>query len=172
MEENLLDFALKFEAESVKLYLSLAARTTNFLGKRLFYALAKQEVEHAESFDEIYREIAMKPTAVKLALPSSSADIEQDIRQFFVGAGGMDFRSDAGNISAYELALQTEEKGYASYKKFLVSAEKPEEKEFLQSLMDQERKHMEAIRNVLAYITGTGDWFESEESKIWNWMNQ
>ncbi len=50
--KNPLEFSLDFEIKGTNLYLDFAKKTKNLLSKRLFYSLAKQEVEHAQLFDE------------------------------------------------------------------------------------------------------------------------
>jgi rubrerythrin len=168
-----LEFALKFEANGTALYLTLASETLNLLGKHLFYSLAGQEVEHARRFDEIYRTIAQGGSG-RETLPSSDdiRSVEDDLREFFTRAAKTELKADAGDETGYRIALEMEEKGFAAYKKFASEAAAGPEKTFLEALMAEEEKHIDAIRNVLLFLTGTGDWFENEESKVWSWMNQ
>ena len=35
----------------------------------------------------------------------------------------------------------------------------------------EENDHLTVIENVYFYLTRTGDWFASQEDRVWNWMN-
>ena len=74
-------------------------------------------------------------------------------------------------MAGYELALKMEREGYAAYQEFLKNAATAEEKEFFSFLVAQEKQHIDAIANVYAYLTGSEDWLQNDESKTWNWMN-
>jgi rubrerythrin len=164
-----LEFVLDFEKKGAILYLDLARKTQNPLGKRLFYSLAGEEVQHAGRADEIHSQVHGKPSAEdKGNLPT----VETKLKQLFHSISREAARKNVENTEGYELALKMEKKGYEIYKGFLNEAETGPEKDFFVKVLDQEKEHIEAISNVLAYFTGAGDWLQEEESKTWNWMSQ
>ena len=164
MDNGALKFVLDFEAKGVATYLKLAAQTDNRLGKKLFYSLASEEIEHARKADEFYgakqgfRAVEVEPIA----------DIMKD---FFEKMEKAELKKGAENIEGYELAMELERKGYAAYEKFLKDSKNGDEKNFFKWLLGEEKEHLSAIANVYFYLTGTGDWLQEEESKVWNWMN-
>ncbi len=67
--------------------------------------------------------------------------------------------------------MEMEKKGIKAYNDFLNQTDNEAEKKFFVRLIEEEKKHLEALENVYSYITATGDWLKDEESKTWNWMN-
>jgi len=165
-----LKFVLDFEAKGVAMYLKLAANTGNLLGKKLFYSLAAEEIEHARKADEVYNGFGAKESFSQQTI--EAIPIEKALKGFFDKIGRTKLKKGVENIGGYELAMEMERKGYEIYDKFLKGAKSAEEKAFFKWILAQESEHLSAIANVYAYLTGTGDWLESDESRTWNWMNQ
>ncbi|MCM8822580.1 MAG: ferritin family protein [Candidatus Omnitrophica bacterium] len=166
MENSLKNFAIEFEIKGVNLYLDLAKKTRNVLGKRLFYSLAQQEVQHAYLFDGVgdVPQIETESGRIK--------DIESELKDFWNKAEKTEIRKEDEHFSGYELAIEMEKKSISSYRAFLSESKNEKEKEFLNWIIEEEKKHLEALRNVHYYLTQTADWLQGEESKVWNWMNQ
>lgn len=169
-QKNPLEFALEFEQKGVALYLRLAAETSNELGKKLFYTLAGDEVQHARKIDSMFGELKKKNGAAGLdtvTLPG----VTELIKTFFAAADTAYLKKNVGNIEAYEIAMKMEREGYATYQEFSAMATSSQEKEFFNYLLSQEKEHIDAIANVYAYLTDIGDWLQEDESRTWNWMN-
>ncbi|MGA2090436.1 MAG: ferritin family protein [Endomicrobiales bacterium] len=170
MKKNPLQFALEFEQKGTAMYLVLASQTENPLGKTLFYSLAAEEVEHAHKIDFKSQELAKKSGTSVLDNTHLPA-VAEVIKTFFKNADKKHLRGDVSNVSGYEHAMKMEREGYAAYKEFSINATTAEEKEFFAFLLSQEKQHIDAIANVYAYLTGSGDLLQVDESKTWNWMN-
>ncbi|MCX7706341.1 MAG: ferritin family protein [bacterium] len=166
-DKSLKEFAISFETKGVNLYLSLAAKTTNPLGKKLFYSLAEQEVQHAALFDTGKYQLKKGERVSGLI-----KDIESTLREFWEHAEKTEIKKDDTHFSGYELAMEMERQSISAYREFLLKSKDENEKEFLNWIIEEEKKHLEALRNVYYYLTETADWLQSEESKVWNWMNQ
>lgn len=165
--KSLKDFAIGFETKGVNLYLSLASKTTNILGKRLFYSLAEQEVQHAAMFDISGYDFVNRQKTVPVI-----NDIESVLKEFWLNAEKEEIKNEDSHFSGYELAMDMEKQSISAYQEFLLKTDDENEKEFLKWIIDEEKKHLEALHNVHYYLTETTDWFQKEESKVWNWMNQ
>lgn len=165
-----LEFALDFEMKGTVLYMKLAKKTKNLLGKRLFYSLAGQEVEHAERIDEIF-EVSQTNKNQKIVLSKSLPSIESELKPFFLKAKKSDLKKDTENVSGYELAMQMETEGYNAYTNFYKKAGNEFEKNLFKQLAKEEKEHYDSLNNVYHYLAGTVDWFREEESTVWNWMN-
>jgi|LSQX01.1.fsa_nt_gb rubrerythrin len=166
MEKKIINFALEFEKKGAILYLEFAFKVNNPLSKALFYTLAKQEIEHAERIEKFYAGLPVEVSDDILKVDS----VEEDVKSFFEKIEKTT-TSKESNIDVYETAIELEKKGYESYKKFLAESKNESEKELLQFLLNEEKKHLDSIVNVYSYLTGTSDWLEREESRVWNWMN-
>jgi rubrerythrin len=167
MNNSALKFVLDFEAKGVEAYLKLAAKTENLLGKKLFYSLAAEEIEHARKADEFYGSISEMPDFK----PVEAAPLEEIIKEFFVKMERAELEKGAENIKGYELAMELERKGYSAYEKYLKDSKTKEENKFFEWILGEEKEHISAIANVYSYLTGTGDWLQEDESRVWNWMN-
>jgi rubrerythrin len=167
MENSALDFVLGFEAKGVETYLKLAAKTENHLGKELFYSLAAEEIAHARKADEFYEGISARQGFKS----PEAAPIATVIKDFFAKMEKAELRKSKENIEGYELAMELEKKGYAAYDNFLKNAKNDDEKKFFKWILGEEKEHIAAIANVYFYLTGTGDWLQEDESRVWSWMN-
>ncbi|MCX5781197.1 MAG: ferritin family protein [Elusimicrobia bacterium] len=168
---NPLEFALSMEVKSVDMYLRLAIETKNPLGKKLFYSLAGEEIEHAKKVDELFNNIdqnnGYKGIAGSRPLPS----VESEMKGFFLKSRAKHLEKGNENISGYKIAIKLEKESYSLYAKLYESSQTGSEREFYKNLMKEEKTHLEAVVNVYSYLTRTDDWFQEEESKVWNWMN-
>ena len=164
-----LEFAHDFEVKGVNLYMRLAAKTSNILAKKVFYSLAQQEVDHARRIDEISAQLkankGWKPVTLE-----NAGNVENQVKKFFNSASKVQLNKRA-NLKGYETAIKMEQKGYAAYEQFYNKAKGNAEKAFFKQMMAEENKHLEALNNVYAYLTGNEDWIQAEESRTWNWMN-
>lgn len=161
--EKSMKFALEFEKNGAIFYINMGLKAGNIITKKLFYTLAGQEIEHLENIESfIINEQYNK-------VERNEDEVENEIRSFF---GSLNKKNRLEhNLDVYNMALEMEKKGYLQYEKFYNEAKNEKEKEFLKFLMAEEKKHMEAIINVYSYLSETDDWFQKEESKVWNWMN-
>lgn len=158
-----IEFAKNFEKEGVCLYTELGIKAKNYLTKKLFYTLARQEINHIEEIENFLLSKDYKKI-------EKIEEVENEIKEFFDGFKNSIEKSET-QIDGYKIALEMEKKGYDQYEKFYKEAKDEKEKKFLNFLLQQEKSHIDAIINVYSYITNTSDWLEKEESKIWNWMN-
>ena len=165
-----LEFALDFEINGTVLYLKLAKKTKNILIKQLFYSLASQEIAHAKRVDEIY-EMVKENKGWEVIDGRNLSPIEFVLKDFFRKAKKINLKRDTENLSGYKIAMEMEEKGYNAYNNFYNNSKNESEKKFFKQLMEQEKEHLDSLRNVYYYLTETGDWFQENESKIWSWMN-
>ncbi|HOK56185.1 MAG TPA: ferritin family protein [bacterium] len=159
--ENGIKFAKEFEKHGANLYIEIGMKSENLITKKLFYSLAKQEIEHLEIIENFVLSDDYKTEKTEM--------IEEDLKEFFTSL--KEKNKIESNIDGYKMALEIEKKGYLQYEKFYNEVKNEKEKRLFKFLMEQEKSHIEAIINVYSYLTETGDWFEKEESKIWNWMN-
>lgn len=170
MKNNPLQFALEFEQKGAQMYLELAAQTENPLGKKLFYSLAAEEVDHARQIDLLAAQL--KDNSGKGLLDSVSLPpVTEVIKTFFTTSDKSSLKGNVSNVAGYEHAMNMEREGFAAYKEFAASSATSAERSFFERLMEQEQGHLDAIANVYSYLTGTGDWLQGDESQTWNWMN-
>ncbi|MGC9066560.1 MAG: ferritin family protein, partial [Candidatus Ratteibacteria bacterium] len=135
INQTLRDFAVDFETKGVYLYMSLASKSSNLLGKELFYSLAEQEVQHARLIEKVYIASHIQQ------LVTNTSDIETELKTFWAAAQKLDLKKDPGDLSGYELAMEMEQRSISSYRQFLVKSENEQEKVFLKWIIEEEKKH-------------------------------
>ncbi len=162
--------ALKLEHKGSAFYLKMSEKTGNILAKRLFDQLAMQEVEHIGRINEIYSAITQgqswpEPRGKKIGY------LEAEMKKVFARINHTRSKEKLDNISGMKVAMDMEWYSYKMYQKFVNAAVDGPEKEFFKRMLEEETKHYEALSNVYAYLTNSGDWLERSESNTWNWMN-
>ncbi|MBN1621304.1 MAG: ferritin family protein [Endomicrobiales bacterium] len=165
-----LKLALNFEIKGAIFYLNFATKIKHALAKKLFYSLAAKEIEHAQKVDEIFGTIKENKEFKNLTMKTSS-NVEKEIKDYFLKSKQKTLKKSLDNLKGYELALDMEKKSYDVYKDLYKKSKDPIKKKFFEGLMNEEKEHYDAIANVYNYLTGSGDWLQSDESKVWNWMN-
>lgn len=162
--------AINFERKGVTFYMELAAQTENRLGRRLFYTLAKEEVDHILTIESISRQIQRQETA-NVEGSVKQDNLEEEMKHYFQAFTVKDLQEKKhSNIEGYEMAMDIEQRGYEMYKKFYEQAQGEQEKEFFKMMMEEEQNHFSALQNVYYYLTSSSDWFSETESRVWNWM--
>ncbi len=164
--------AYELEKKGLEFYIESAVKSKNALARRTLFSLAQEEIKHMMTVDEI--SFALDNTE---KWPKTTAlgpeSIEESIKEFFNNTGKEFIDRDRDNDGAYiiEEAMEFEKKSYELYSELSKTAAPGPEREFYTELIEQEEWHCEALENVYYYLTNTGDWFEKEESRSWNWMN-
>ncbi len=164
MEKNLSSAqikALDFERRGVKMYLEAAKKTTNPLARRLFYSLAKEEIDHMTFIEDLKGE----------DLNVEEEIIESRIKEIFFSLEEREIKRDSDNVEALEGAIKMEEKGKLMYMELRDNSTTEEEKTFYSKMVEEEDHHLSSLQNVHSYLTDSADWFHSTESSTWNWMN-
>jgi rubrerythrin len=158
--------ALEMERKGAAFYEDMAKRATHPLAKELFAMLAVEERVHETVFAGIAAEHALP------ALPSQpGVKLESRVQEIFRRLGAT-AQPAAGKAEGLETAMQLERDSYAYYQKQSEEADgEPAAKRFFEALMRQELDHFVALENIISYLEHPGDWFMSEESQRWNWMN-
>jgi rubrerythrin len=161
--------ALEFERQGSEFYIKLGIETRQVLAKRLFYDLAKQEIDHIVKIEEIFD--AVRRNVVWPEIPAMDLDaIEEGTKRVFERLDKLAREEELDNLKGYRLAMEFEKKGYEMYRELSAQAEQEEEKKFFEALVGEEKKHLEALDNVHRFLTDTEDWLTLEEGKVWNWM--
>jgi len=163
--------AYELEREGLEFYIKSACHSSNALVKRTLFSLAKEEITHMMKIDEISSSLdaSGKWSGEEISLKGS--DIEVEIKAFFEKADKDILNTNKDNVDVIKKALELERKSYEFYDDLSKKAGSDIEKRFYEELKKQEENHFDALQNVHYYLTKTGDWFESDESNVWSWMN-
>ncbi len=165
--KEVLKMALELEEKGYKYYNEVSGKASNPLTRNLFTVLAEQEVSHMDRIKQLYEESSIQIS--QATVPSE--ELQKALKQVFNNFSKE--QRDTWDIDiedAYEYAMQLENDSSKMYGDFAKKSKNSVETEFFKSLENEENAHFSALQNVYNYLKHTKGWFESEESKTWNWM--
>jgi len=166
--ENLLQTAVHLEEEGYRHYSENADKASNPLSRRLLETLAEQEIQHKSIIQKLGESIDLSTTTTG---DLDNDRVEEAVREVFKESEESERRKwHVEDLSIYQKAREMEEKSIEIYKQMLNEVQDQKQKEFLQNLIEEERKHLESIDNIQYYLTNTEDWLSIDESRRWNWM--
>jgi len=166
--EEAIRMAINAEELGHKMYKEMAEKSTNPLAKSLLEELAADELTHCSIFKEIGREALGEPDP---AVEAGCTSIEERIKLAFdkIGESAKE-QVDDTQLEVLNKAIQLEKESYETYDELFKKAS-GNVRDIFDRIRREEYDHMIALQNILLYLTKTGQWFDIEESKRWNWMN-
>jgi rubrerythrin len=167
IQSEALRAAVELEQRGHDYYADIAEHAGNPLTKVVFSTLADEELIHMERVRQLYGQTRAGEAP---SLPHGS--LENAVRRIFEHTEwGQRKAWEMDNAAAYSYATELEREAYALYSRLAESTGSAAEKEFFSRLQDEEIGHLTALQNVYNFLEHTGDWFASEENRVWNWMN-
>ncbi len=166
---NFLRTALEIEHKGAGVYIDAGSKTKHPLAKRLFYRLAQEEIDHILKIEEIFHTVENNKTWPDWE-SGPAGEIEKSIKAFFQKIGREIASKPLDNVEVLTMAMDLEKKSYKLYGDMENSTGDDKEKRFCGGLKQEENEHYLALENIYNFLTGTKDWFQYTESKVWNWM--
>ena len=166
IKSDSLELAIELENKGHEYYKKHAAEAENPLAKRVLESLASQELDHIETIKKISAGQCIADVDYQIT------DVEDEVKDVFKSFSKKEREGwKDTNVDVYQHALDLEEDIYNLYKELAQKTDDESEKKFFEDMMEQEMNHYESIENVYNYFNNPGDWFATEESKVWPWMN-
>lgn len=161
-----LKFAIQMELDGKKYYLQAGEESTHPVGKELFAWLAKQEDNHRQTFEKIFKSIADKQ-----GWPAEHVKPDKGIRlgTIFGEAISNADKNIVGKKSEIETtarAMDMEIKSRDYYKKQAGLASSEVEKSFFTALAAEEQGHYLGLIDYKEYITDPAGWFTRTEHHL------
>lgn len=167
MNENttlaaILTQAMQLEREGHAFYLAAAEQTQAEAGRRMFLSLARDEMQHLQLLDGVYRSWLAKgawPSSAELALaPRQALPVFPP-----VGLVAASVPPRTGELEALRQGIAAEESSIALYRQGLETAALPQAQEFYEYLVQQEEGHRTILQGEYDHLTHTGFWFDVRE---------
>jgi rubrerythrin len=141
---NVLDFALKMEADGKAYYEKLAAESDSKELKNLFTLLAEAEQTHYDAL------LARKNEAAFARVESGILEQSKNIFQRLMKMKGHD--SLKVDTDGYRHAIKAEEQSIEFYQDAAEKEQTPEVRRLLQALADEERIHLNIAENIYEFV--------------------
>ncbi len=143
-EAEVLGTALELERKGAAFYMKASGKTENTTGKKMFLQLAKEEEEHIQRLQEMFKKLHPQKT-------------EKDIPLFDV-----DVSSYSGEPEALKVGINMEKKSIEFYSDHAKGDLEP----LFCELIEFEKGHLELLQAELDYVQKTGFWFDYFESSL------
>ena len=141
---NVLDFAMKMEADGKAYYEKLAAECDDRELKNLFVLLAEAEQTHYDALQARKQEKAF--AAVESRVLERAKNIFQRLLET-KGKSALRIDSDG-----YRHAIKAEEESIGFYQASAEKEQTPEVRRLLQALADEEKVHLNIIENIYEFV--------------------
>lgn len=153
---NIFDIAKHMEREGEKYYRELAAQSEDAGIKNIFNSLADDEVRHYQLFDEMGR--GDLPNFGGGRIIEEVREILQRMRE---GSSGLPVTASQQEI--YRIALENEHHSIDAYLQFYEKTGDIQQRQLLQQVIEEERKHVVVLENLIDYIRRPQVWLEDAE---------
>jgi len=163
-----LKISIEMERKGNKFYKSVAAKTKNELGKKVFSAMAKDEMEHIEAIKEFSKKLLKEKELPDIENLITRKHRKGDESIFKMPVKELKEKAgiDADDLKAYSIAMKMEKEGYEYYRECLQGATDEKVKKLFQFLIEEESMHYQLLQNTFQYLSHPQDWFAEQERPI------
>lgn len=163
---KMLAVALEKEERGRDFYIKATATCSNPLGKDIFKTLASDEGVHITRVKEIYEALTGgRPWTTDWKLHKTENDNLRELFRKRIKEFGSKVSSETGDIQALDVGLEFEESAIAFYENELLSAVDPLEREFIESMIQEERDHFSSLADVKLFFTDPDSWYAETERR-------
>ena len=130
----------------------------------MFQSLADDELKHIKRIKTLFesllekgewpQELPAPPTQIKTVFKEALATIDKDVK------------GDENDLEVIDFALELERKGFKFYRDMAQKSARQDEKDFFNSLADEENIHIDILQATYEYFERPWDSFAQEERPI------
>ncbi len=161
---EVLQLAVRMEAEGKEFYQKASQKSSNKLAKELFQHLANEEDVHRKKFEEIYEALKRGQNWPDVGPPSEKKG--KGLKSLFTEATkalGSKIKVAESELEAIKIAMDMEIKSYDLYHSRSEESTLPVEKRFYETLAGEEREHHLALLDSYEYLSDPTGWFTKSE---------
>jgi len=141
--------ALKLEEKGALHYADLAEQCANEMSRRLLKALAEDEKTHAAQLRLIWDRVAGdEPWPNPTELAEATAQVVRDFYAELKAAHAERLTDEVSDVDAVDLGIDHAQRSLAFYRAQLDEADEPLAINFLQAMVREETKHLEALQRL------------------------
>ena len=155
--------AIQMEKDGQVFYEKAAKETTNELGKKMFQSLARDEIEHLDTFQKIFDTIASTGD-----WKGTARDYSPKIGKLPVFEGEIEKKGspEPGELDALRTGMENERKSIDYYEKIAGETEDPLASELLTKIRDEEVYHYDLLQAQFDYLSKSGVWLDVAEFRM------
>jgi len=166
--KSMLLSALKMEEKGYKFYKVQSVQAKSKIAKDMFLFLAGNELSHIESIKKFNENIKTGKTTAELDILVEKQNRIEKLDIFSKSIDELNDKISPGDTDkeACEFAMEFEKNGYDYYEGMLAITKDTQAMQFLEFLLDEEKKHYEIIERMYNYLTDSANWFMYEEGSF------
>ena len=159
--------AIEKEEKGRDFYKEAAAKCTNELGKEMFLTLMGEEGIHIQRLKQIHEQIDKGRSWSEdwKACRVENEDLNKLVKDRITKLG-RELKAGSGDLEALEIGIQMEQGAIHFYEEQLGKASEPLEKNFVERMITEERKHFAALEDLKLYFTNPESWFVEKEHHV------
>ena len=161
--ENAIIEAIKLEIDGRYFFKQAAEVTHNELGKKMFQKLADEEIQHLNTFRELFTSIIKdkdwQKYVTKEELEGGSSVIQELVSRMKTAEG-------KSEVEALTIGMELEMKAVEFFERCAKETDDPVAKEIFNKICDEERFHYDLIQAQHDSVTHSGFWLDSAEFQM------
>jgi rubrerythrin len=162
---NIFEYAMQMETDGRNYYLDHAAKITQPELKKILVEMADDELKHYNLFKALrdghatdYKEES------RTAIFATAKNVFEEMK-----AANKDYTFPGDARKIWEVARDVEKKSEAFYREQASVVDRPEQKNVLTKIADEEHRHWVILNNVLDYLNRPHQFLENAE---WNGLEE
>ncbi|MBE0535173.1 MAG: ferritin family protein [Phycisphaerae bacterium] len=152
---NIFEYAMQMEKDGEEFYRDLARNVQNTGVKYILTMLADEEVNHFNILQNIAQ---VQPEAGDTAILDRAKNVFREMKET-----GQTLHADESQIELYKEAQTIEQRSIDFYSEKARSVEDTLQKQFLQKLAAEEKKHYFLLENIIDFVSRPTTWLENAE---------
>jgi Fur family ferric uptake transcriptional regulator len=161
-----LELTLAVERRGYSFYINASKKTQNPDGRRMFQDLAEEESEHLGKLQHEYRALIdahgwLRREPARLPVSRKIADQIFPERELL----NVDVQDRTTHLEALEIAIDLERKSHRFFRDFAKQLDDPRGRKIFRDFADEERVHLESLRDELRKLKKKGNTSEPGEEQ-------
>jgi len=150
--------AIQMEIDGKEFYLKTSQSSRNPLGIRLFQTLAKEEDNHRQKFEDIFRLIQEQKSWPEVKFQPQAGEFKN-----IFSLASQNIEPAQTEMEAVQKAMEMENKTRDYYQEMAKKAVFPAERDYLTALAEEERMHHITLLDYYEYLKDPSGWFTIKE---------
>ncbi len=164
---NMLNTARQMETKGHEFYEQAVAKSENELGRDIFRMLRQDEMVHLERINAIFEQLTAGRgwTGDWKALQPAHGNLGELFRAM-AQKHGRGIRATTKDLDALDIGIDFEAKSIAFYEQHGAEATEALEQEFIECMIDEEKKHHRLLVDMKFYLQSPDSWFQEMQRGI------
>ena len=158
-----LKYCIQMEIDGKEYYLKACRNSSNELGKKLLESLSQQEDYHRQKFEQIFENIGKTRKWPAVDFKPDGGKTLRTIFAVEINKPAAAVKMAQTELDAVQKAMQMEDKSYDVYHQRSEQASPGAEKEFYETIADEEREHKLVLLDYYEFMHDPAAWYVKAE---------